>query len=300
MTHIVTQQAEPSRRPMILNGCDNSNGITGRLISHGDSRVVVLSPACCEIRRLGARVRTAKFDLKCREKTLKRTASSSDKGGGSEDESLWSNNDSARLVRHNIFLPSGDNDEYHYCDSMPKEVMVMGVPAFKNYLVSIQALTGKLIDAVSGPEKKITIFRPRVQHGTNVYGSQEKLGQHETAPASTRTKIENLKNPLVDVKKRWSRANDPVIRFVRWAPTTGVGAAPRRYMRDFFVIELDKKFRSMVGNVLSLGCLSRSSGRLTGHSLDFQSPVDRKRYTKHWLAPPIVVTRVAAILHHEV
>ena len=140
---------------------------------------------------------------------------------------------------------------------MPKkEVMVMGAHAFKNYLASIQALIGTLIDTVSSLERKITTFRARVQDGINVDESQKKLDEHEAQLANTRTKIEDLKNFFVNIKKRWSKAKDRVIGFVRWAPSIGVGVAPHRYTRDLCVIELDKKkFRSMIGNVLSLGAL---------------------------------------------
>ncbi|KAI0247604.1 hypothetical protein BJV78DRAFT_1380229 [Lactifluus subvellereus] len=161
----------------------------------------------------------------------------------------------AITVRHNVFVLKGDNEEYHYHDSAPKkEVMVMGAPAFKNYLASIQALIGTHIDAVASLEKKITTFRGRVQDGINVVESQKKLGEHETELANTRTKIEDLKNFFVNIKKKWSKAKERVIGFVCWAPSIGVGVAPHRYTRDLCVIELDKeKFKFMIGNVLSLG-----------------------------------------------
>ncbi|KAH8116061.1 hypothetical protein DFH11DRAFT_1507017 [Phellopilus nigrolimitatus] len=161
----------------------------------------------------------------------------------------------AITVRHNLFVLNGDNEEYHYHESAPKkEVMVMGATAFKNYLASIQALIGTLIYTVSSLEKKITTFRDRVQDGINVEESQKKLDEHETQLANTRAKIEDLKNFFVNIKKRWSKAKERVIGFVRWAPSIGVGVAPHSYTRDLCVIELDKeKFRSMIGNVLSLG-----------------------------------------------
>ena len=132
----------------------------------------------------------------------------------------------------------------------------MGALAFKNYLVSIQALIGTHIDAVASLEKKITTFRGRVQDGINVVESQKNLGKHETELANTRTKIKDLKNFFVDIKKKWSKAKERVIGFVRWAPPIGVGVAPHRYTRDLCVIELYKeKFKFMIGNVLSLGAL---------------------------------------------
>ena len=130
----------------------------------------------------------------------------------------------------------------------------MGAPAFKNYLASIQALISTHIDAVASLEKKITTFRGRVQAGVDVVESQKKLGERETELASTRIKIDHLKNFFVNIKKNWSKAKERVIGFVRWAPSIGVGIAPHRYTRDLCVIELDKKkFRSLIGNVLSLG-----------------------------------------------
>ncbi|KAJ3714729.1 hypothetical protein C8R42DRAFT_682127 [Lentinula raphanica] len=161
----------------------------------------------------------------------------------------------AITVRHNVFTLNEDNLEYHYHDSAPKkEVMVMGAPAFKNYLASIQALISTHIDTVARLEKKITTFRGRVQAGVDVVESQKKLGEHETELANTRIKIDRLKNFFVNIKLNWSKAEDRVIGFVRWAPSIGVGIAPHRYTRDLCVIELDKKkFRSLIGNVLSLG-----------------------------------------------
>ena len=132
----------------------------------------------------------------------------------------------------------------------------MSAPAFKKYLASIQAQIHTLIDAVSRLEKKIATLRTRVQGGTNVDESQKKLGEHETELDNTRTKIEDLKNFFVNVKEWGSNDKNRVIGLVCWAPSIGVGGPPHRYMRDLCVIELDKKkFKSMVGNVLSLGAL---------------------------------------------
>ena len=132
----------------------------------------------------------------------------------------------------------------------------MGTPAFRNYLASIQALIGTLLDAVSSLEKKITTLKDSVRDEINIDESQKKLGTHLTELASTRTKIEEFKNFFVNIKKRWSKSKDRVIGFVRWAPSIGVGVAPHRYTRDLCVVELDKKkFRSIIGNVLSLGAL---------------------------------------------
>ena len=132
----------------------------------------------------------------------------------------------------------------------------MGAATFKNYLASIQALISTLIDTVLSLEKKITMFKTQVQNGINVDESQKKLDEHETQLANTRTQIEDLKDFFIDIKKRWSKAKDRVIGFVCWAPSIGVGVAPHHYTRDLCVIELDKeKFKSMIGNVLSLGAL---------------------------------------------
>ena len=153
----------------------------------------------------------------------------------------------------------------------------MGAPAFHNYLASIQVLIDTLIDTVSSLQKKITTFRTRVQNGINVDESQKKLSEHETELVNTRTKIEDLKTFFANIKKRWSKAKQRVIGFVRWAPPIGVGVAPHRYTRDLCVIELDKeKFRSMIGNTLSLGALLALSSLTTADpgyaSLYFQVP----------------------------
>ena len=132
----------------------------------------------------------------------------------------------------------------------------MSAPAFKNYLVSIRTQIRTLIDAVSRLEKKIASLRTQVQGGINVDESQKKLGEHETKLANTRTKIEDLKNFFANVKKWGSKDKGRVIGRACWAPSIGVGGSPHRYTRDLCVIELDKKkFKSMVGNVLSLGAL---------------------------------------------
>ena len=129
----------------------------------------------------------------------------------------------------------------------------MGAAAFKNYLASIQALISTLIDTVSSLEKRITMFKTLVQNRINVNESQKKLDEHKTQLASTQ--IEDLKDFFIDIKKR-SKAKDRVIGFVRWAPSIGIGVAPHRYTWDLCVIKLDKeKFRSMIGNILSLGVL---------------------------------------------
>jgi len=92
---------------------------------------------------------------------------------------------------------------------MPKKkVMVMGMAAFKNYLASIQALISTSIDTVSSLEKKITMFKTRVQNGINVDDLQKKLDEHKTRLANTCTQIEDLKDFFFNIKKRWSKAKD--------------------------------------------------------------------------------------------
>jgi hypothetical protein len=132
----------------------------------------------------------------------------------------------------------------------------MRASAFKNYLSSIQALISTHILSVESLERKITMFRGRVQDGVNVAESLNKLGEYETEFAKTRAKIDTLKKFFVHIKKNWSKPQERVIGFVRWAPPIGGGVAPHRYRRDLCVIELYKeKFKSMIGNVLSLGAL---------------------------------------------
>lgn len=162
------------------------------------------------------------------------------------------------MVRFKFYDPEKSksfSDFVPWLESAPKmEVMVMGTPAFKNYLASIQVLIGTHIDAVEILERKVSTLRDRVQRGVNIADSQKKLDESTAELAKTRTKIEDLKEFFVDIKKHWSKAKDRVIGFVCWAPSLGVGVAPHRYTRDLCVIELDKtKFRAMIGNVLSLG-----------------------------------------------
>lgn len=96
--------------------------------------------------------------------------------------------------------------------------MVMGAPTFRDYLVSIQAQIGTLIDAASSLDKKTAIVRTRVQGGINVEESQKKLSEHETELANIHARIEDLKKLFVYIKKRWSKDKDRVIGFVCWAP----------------------------------------------------------------------------------
>ncbi|KIO20961.1 hypothetical protein M407DRAFT_29405 [Tulasnella calospora MUT 4182] len=168
----------------------------------------------------------------------------------------------AITARHNVFSLNRDNEEYRFHESArKKEVLVMGEPAFKTYLVSIQDLIGTYIDTVEYLEKKIKAFSKRVEDGINVEDSQAELADDEAELADDeaelakmRTKLDGLKKFFADIKKRWSRPKDRVIGFVRWAPPIGVGVAPHRYTRDLCVIELYKdKFKHMIGNVLSLG-----------------------------------------------
>ena len=132
----------------------------------------------------------------------------------------------------------------------------MGAPAFANYLASIQALIGTCIKTVESLEKKITTFRGRVRDNINVDESQRKLDEYEMELTKTRIKIDDLKAFFVNIKKKLTKPKDRVIGFVSWAPSIGVGVAPHRYTRDLCVIELYKdRFKSMIGNVLSLGAL---------------------------------------------
>ncbi|KAG9092620.1 hypothetical protein FS749_015563 [Ceratobasidium sp. UAMH 11750] len=161
----------------------------------------------------------------------------------------------AITVRHNVFLRDGDNELHRHHESAPKkEVLLMGQSAFTNYLVSIQAAISTYNDAAEVLETKISKLRARLQGGTDDQESQAKLEENEAELAKTRTKIEKLKQFFVEIKKRWSKARDRVIGFVRWAPPIGVGVAPHGYTRDLCVIELYKeKIKHMIGNVLSLG-----------------------------------------------
>jgi hypothetical protein len=132
----------------------------------------------------------------------------------------------------------------------------MGTPAFKNYLASIQAQIGTLVDSLEYLERKISTNRIRVLNGTSVQASQIRLDENVAELTKTRTKIDELKKFFVNIKQKRSKRKHRIIGFVVWVPPLGVGVAPHRYTRDFCVIELYKeKFVNMMGNVLSLGAV---------------------------------------------
>ncbi|PIL25967.1 hypothetical protein GSI_11721 [Ganoderma sinense ZZ0214-1] len=183
----------------------------------------------------------------------------------------------AITVRHNLFSDIGDNELYRYHESAPKrEVLVMGGPAFKDYVTSIQALIGTLIDTRDILTKQINTLKTRLQDGINVEESQTslRLAEAEAELFKTDNKINGLKEFYIDIRYRWNKPKDRVIGFVRWAPPIGSGVAPYRYTRDLCVIELYKeKFEYMIGNVLSLGPeLSHAELKaLTYQRIDVQS-----------------------------
>ncbi|KAI9453238.1 hypothetical protein BJY52DRAFT_850915 [Lactarius psammicola] len=160
----------------------------------------------------------------------------------------------AITVRHNLFLADGGNDEFSFNTSVPKiQVALMGNPAFTNYLASIKAHIGMLIDVVSAIEKKITTLTSNVHNGIVLPQSQTDLDAHVAERNRLRTKITALKAFFVDIKKRWGKITQRVIGHVVWAPPIGVGVAPHQYTRDLCVVQLYKeRFSNLLGNVLSL------------------------------------------------
>ncbi|KIM25253.1 hypothetical protein M408DRAFT_331350 [Serendipita vermifera MAFF 305830] len=162
----------------------------------------------------------------------------------------------AITARHNVFPLKGDNEEYNYNASVPKkEVVVMSTPAFTNYLASVQANIGTLIETVDSLEKRAKTLTRRVEaDGDDAQKSAGELEETQGELTKTRAKIDALKAFFVNVKRRWSKVKDRIIGYVVWAPPLGVGVPPHRYTRDLCVIKLDKKkFRNFRGNVLSLG-----------------------------------------------
>ncbi|EPQ60092.1 hypothetical protein GLOTRDRAFT_123851 [Gloeophyllum trabeum ATCC 11539] len=99
--------------------------------------------------------------------------------------------------------------------SVPKiQVVLMGKPAFTNYLSSIQARIETSMDTVDACQVKIKAL----------------------------------------ASDRWGKTSRRVIGHVVWAPPIGVGAHPHQYTRDLCVVQLYKEsFASLLGNVLSLG-----------------------------------------------
>ena len=130
----------------------------------------------------------------------------------------------------------------------------MGNPAFTNYLASIQAHIGTLIDSVDAIEKKITTLTNNVRDGVGLPKSQTDLDVHIIERDRLRDIINTLKDFFVDIKKRWGKTARRVIGHVVWAPPIGVGVAPHQYTRDLCVVQLYKEsFSNLLGNVLSLG-----------------------------------------------
>ena len=130
----------------------------------------------------------------------------------------------------------------------------MGNPAFANYLVSIQAHIGTLLDTVESIERKINTHTVRVRDGINLPESQTKLDENVAELEKIRRRIDVLKAFYVKIKKGWSKIKQRIIGYVVWAPPIGVGVAPHRYTRDLCVVELYKdRFTHLIGNVLSLG-----------------------------------------------
>ncbi|KEP49280.1 hypothetical protein V565_103710 [Rhizoctonia solani 123E] len=161
----------------------------------------------------------------------------------------------AVTARHNVFRPEASNAEYRYNASRPKkDVVLMGNPAFTNYLVSIQAHIGTLLETVESINRKINTLTIRVRDGVNIPESQIKLDENVAELGKIRTKIDVFKAFYVDIKKGWSKIKRRVIGYVVWAPPIGVGVAPHQYTRDLCVVELYKdRFMHLIGNVLSLG-----------------------------------------------
>ena len=132
----------------------------------------------------------------------------------------------------------------------------MGDSTFKNYLKAIQDIIDDQNETAASLETIINTLTIRVQNGVGLPETQIKLNERLMVHAVTRNKIEKLEKFLDDLKKNWSKPEDRIIGFVRWAPPFGTGVAPHSYIRDLCVIELYKnKFKHMVGNVLSLGAV---------------------------------------------
>ena len=122
----------------------------------------------------------------------------------------------------------------------------MGNPAFTNYLVSIQAHIGTLLETVESIERKINTLTTRVRDRINLPESQTRLDENVAEREKLRTKIDVFKDFYVNIKKG----------YVVWAPPIGVGVTPHQYTRDLCMVELYKdRFMHLIGNVLSLGAV---------------------------------------------
>ncbi|CAA7266696.1 unnamed protein product [Cyclocybe aegerita] len=161
----------------------------------------------------------------------------------------------AITVRHNLFLADGGNDEFKFSTAAPNiHVVLMGNPAFTNYLASIQAEIETLIDSVDAIEKKIKTHTSNMQHGIGLPQPQIDLNTHVAERDRLRGKINALQDFFAVIKRRWGKITRRVIGHVVWAPSIGVGVPPHQYTRDLCVVQLYKEnFYNLLGNVLNLG-----------------------------------------------
>ncbi|OJA16892.1 hypothetical protein AZE42_13336, partial [Rhizopogon vesiculosus] len=162
----------------------------------------------------------------------------------------------AVTARHVLFPEDEGNNPYSYVAGPKKEVVLMGIGAFTNFLISIQGHIGTLNFTVGFLEKQITALTARSEgSGPNAEQAAGELVKTRYKLGKTRTAIEELKKFFVKMKKQWTKPKDRVIGHVIWAPPISVSTAPHGYTKDVCVIKLDeKKFsQNFRGNVLDLG-----------------------------------------------
>lgn len=134
------------------------------------------------------------------------------------------------------------------------KVLILDPQTFEKYVSSVQSLINENLRTAESIEMTLSKLRTESQRGTLAQDSQERLHMNEDTLGLLCKKIEHLQKLLLDIKSDWSKTENRVIGFVRWAPPVGVSELPHQYTRDLCVVELYKeKFSNMIGNVLSLG-----------------------------------------------
>ena len=147
------------------------------------------------------------------------------------------------------------HSDYIYIAGPKKEVVMMGAPAFANYLTSLQKTIDTLCCTVTYLEGHIEILMVLVaDDGPHAAKSVEGLPCVKQELTKMQAKIKDHKAYFLKVKKQRSELKDHVIRYVVWSPPISINTPPYSYTKDICVIKLNKKkFCCFGGNVLSLG-----------------------------------------------
>lgn len=141
------------------------------------------------------------------------------------------------------FVPyfSWTSAELIHSESGPKKIVVlMGEPAFTNYLVAIHGRIETLLRSIKSFQSWIDRLTDKVRDKIGLPDSQTMLDSGIAEVAKLRRKLDVFEGFYTTVKKELSEIEQRIIGFVVWAPPIGVGAAPQRYTSDICVVELYK------------------------------------------------------------